>query len=137
MVWAAAGEEPDRGCGENCATIFWIKFGFIIVCFLQGMVGGLIPVYCEGCRTNPKIFGVANAFAAGVFLAISLVHMLPEEIEAWNAYRGKEGAFPLPETLCFAGYTMIMILDKVMFDTHAMFDDHGHGKAKDPADAHL
>lgn len=136
MVWAA-GEEADKPCGDQCAAIFWTKFAFVFFCFIQAMIGGLIPVYVDSCRTNPKIFGVANAFAAGVFLAISLVHMLPEEIEAWSKYRGHEGAFPLPEALCFAGYTMIMLFDKVMFDTHAMFDENQHGHAHDPADAHL
>ena len=41
----------------------------------------------------------------------------------------------MPELLAFAGYTIILILDKVLFDTHALFDDlgDGHGHA-DPAD---
>ena len=128
---------PEDGCGDNCTAVFWIKVGFIVVCFLEGMIGGLVPTWVEGCKSNPAVFGIANAFAAGVFLAIALLHMLPEEIEAWSKYRGHEGAFPLPEALCFAGYTMIMLFDKVMFDTHAMFDENQHGHAHDPADAHL
>ena len=94
----------------------------------------MIPTWSEGCRTNPKILGIANAFAAGVFMAIALMHVLPEEIEGWAEYIGTEEVFPLPEVLAFAGYTLILILDKVLFDTHALFDaddEHGHG---DPAD---
>ena len=34
--------------------------------------------------------------------------------------------------LAFIGYTLILVLDKVLFDTHALFDDHGDGHA-DPA----
>ena len=36
--------------------------------------------------------------------------------------------FPLPTLLLFFGYTLILILDKVLFDTHSLFDhDHEHG----------
>ena len=129
-------EEPaDEGCGDQCTTILWVKIAFVFVCFLEGMIAGLIPTWSEGCRTNPKILGVANAFAAGVFMAIALVHVMPEEIEEWANYVGTEEVFPLPEVLCFAGYTIILILDKVLFDTHALFDDHGDEHAHDPADA--
>ena len=41
-----------------------------------------------------------------------------------------EKIFPLPELMIFSGYTIILIIDKVLFDTHALFDhDHedGHG----------
>ncbi len=34
--------------------------------------------------------------------------------------------FPLPFILVFCGYTFILLVDKVMFDSHALFD-HGHG----------
>ena len=48
------------------------------------MIGGLVPTWVEGCKSNPAVFGIANAFAAGVFLAIALLHMLPEEIDDWK-----------------------------------------------------
>ena len=38
--------------------------------------------------------------------------------------------FPVPFLLLVTGYTLILVLDKVLFDTHAMFHDegeHGHG----------
>merc|ERR1712032_1060119 len=108
------GEEPEDGCGDDCAAVFWLKIAFILVCFLEGYIAGVFPTYNEGCRTNPKIMGVANAFAAGVFIAIALIHILPEEIEGWKEYSGAEEPFPLPEVLAFAGYTLILILDKVM-----------------------
>ncbi len=45
----------------------------------------------------------------------------------------------MPELLIFGGYTFILIIDKVLFDTHALFeheDGHGHGHA-DPAEKKL
>ena len=58
--------------------------------------------------------------------------MLPEEIAAWNEYQGEEEPFPLPEVLAFCGYTIILILDKVLFDSHTMFDGD-HAEPFDPA----
>lgn len=37
--------------------------------------------------------------------------------------------FPLPFVLVFFGYSFILLIDRVMFDSHALFehgDDHGH-----------
>lgn len=76
---------------------------------------------------------MANAFSGGLFLAIALVHILPEIVKDYNEWvkenhPGLEDAFPLPFVLVFTGYTFILIVDKVMFDSHALFD-HGHGDA--------
>ena len=73
-------------------------------------------------------------------MAIALMHVLPEEIESWAAYSGNpEKVFPLPEVLAFSGYTIILVLDKVLFDTHALFDhnDDSHDGHADPVDAKL
>lgn len=87
--------------------------------------------------------GVANSFAAGVFMAIAFMHLTPEMIEAWAEMPRNSGPdakiFPLPEMLIFVGYVIILIIDKVLFDTHALFDDDhgdGHGHA-DPAEVKL
>ena len=37
-----------------------------------------------------------------------------------------ETIFPLPYILVFCGYTFILLVDRVMFDSHSLFD-HGHG----------
>ena len=98
----------------------------------------MIPTWWLGCRESPKILGIANSFAGGVFLAIALMHITPEMIEGWTSMqeeKGVEKIFPLPELLIFSGYTIILIIDKVLFDTHSLFesnDGHGHGHA-DPA----
>jgi len=102
-------------------NVFWWKLSFIFVVFFEAFLTGLIPTWSRSCRENPKILGIANAFAAGVFLAIALVHILPEEAGNWNEMmdaKGVDEPFPLPYVLLFAGYTLILIIDKVMFDTH-------------------
>ena len=103
--------------------VFWIKTGFIVEIFCEALFAGLFPTFSKTCRESPKLLGIANSFAAGVFLSIALIHILPEEVENWENYNDNpERLFPLPYILVFCGYLLILILDKVMFDSHALFD---------------
>ena len=47
---------------------------------------------------------------------------------------------PIPFFLLVCGYSFILIIDKVLFDTHAILghdgDDHGHGEAEDHGHNH-
>lgn len=104
-------------------NVFWLKICFIVVVFCEAFFSGCFPTWSAGCRENPKILGIANSFAAGVFIAVALVHILPEEAEMWaDMNPDTDPLFPLPYFLMFLGYTLILIIDKVMFDTHALFD---------------
>jgi len=122
---------------------FWIKIGFIVLAFCEAFFTGLIPTWSKSCRESPKILGIANSFAGGVFIAIAFMHITPEMIEGWNELNADkiaadEKVFPLPEALIFLGYTFILVIDKVLFDTHALFDhDHEHGDTADPAEIKL
>jgi zinc transporter ZupT len=109
------------------------------VIFAEALISGMIPTWSSSCRESPKVLGIANSFAGGVFLAIAFMHITPEMIETWDGLpvnEGKEKIFPLPELLIFCGYTFILVIDKVLFDTHALFEhDHGdgHHESHDPA----
>ena len=122
---------------------FWLKIGFIVFSFCEAFFTGLIPTWSKSCRESPKILGIANSFAGGVFIAIAFMHITPEMIEAWNELNvdkieADEKVFPLPEALIFCGYTFILIIDKVLFDTHALFEhDHEDGDHADPAEIKL
>ena len=140
-------ESPEDNSDDDTAVLI-VKVVFIFVSFAEALISGMIPTWVPSCRENPKVMGIANSFAAGVFIAIALIHMTPEQIEGWNEIDGNaerlenDGkVFPLPEILIFAGYTFILILDKVLFDTHALFDhddEHGHGPDHaDPAENKL
>ena len=133
----AASEQQELGpiafsstsTGGNSTAVLWTKIGFIAVVTLEAVIAGMIPTWSPSCRENPKILGIANSFAGGVFMAIAFMHITPEMIETWNEMNaGKDKIFPLPELLIFLGYTFILIIDKVLFDTHALFehDEHGH-----------
>jgi hypothetical protein len=105
--------------------VFWTKIVFCIVCWCEAFFAGIFPTLSKGCRENPKILGIANAFASGVFLAIALIHILPEEVDIYyNELHADDNwgdLFPVPFFLMWAGYTLILVIDKVMFDTSKLF----------------
>lgn len=93
---------------------------------------GVIPVKVKSFRESPKILGIANAFSGGVFLAISLMHIMPEQSENYDSL-GEEGEisenlanFPMPYLLLVSGYTLILVIDRVLFDSHDILEEDVH-----------
>jgi zinc transporter 1/2/3 len=62
------------------------KIIFLLVIFGLALGTGMIPIKCKGFKESPKIIGIANAFSGGVFLAIALVHILPDVTESYQSY---------------------------------------------------
>jgi len=62
------------------ATI--LKLIFIFLSFFEAFLMGIIPIKSKTFKDSPKILGIANAFAGGVFISIALLHILPEQSEA-------------------------------------------------------
>ena len=71
-------EESGDTSGSGGSKVVWTKIGFMVLAFAEGLITGLIPTMSASCRESPKILGIANAFAGGVFLAIAFMHILPE-----------------------------------------------------------
>jgi len=57
-------------------TLF--KIGFVVTAFLEAAILGSIPIINKKFKESPLVLGVANAFSGGVFIAISLIHIMPE-----------------------------------------------------------
>jgi len=68
----------------NNPSLFWTKIGFCVFAFCEAFFTGIIPTQSKTFRESPKIMGIANSFAAGVFIAIALIHILPEAMEMWD-----------------------------------------------------
>ena len=116
-----------------------LKILFIIASFIEAAVMGTIPIFCKKFKESPKVLGIANAFSGGVFLAIALMHIMPEQSKAWELMQwGVENCesekdnfstpLPFPFLLLVLGYTIILTIDKVLFDTHTILAA-GHNEA--------
>jgi zinc transporter 1/2/3 len=73
-----------------------------------------------------KWSGVANSFAGGIFLAIALIHLLPEGTEAMNEGCGGDCGYPFSFLIGLMGYILILMIEKVVFDAHGG-PGHSHG----------
>ena len=131
MMDLHGGNTP--GDPADVKTLKILKGCFIVVVFFLTIIAGILPVYVKACKESPTFLGLANAFSGGLFLAIGLFHILPEVSDQYIEYyeglnEGQEPKFPLPFMLAFAGYTVVLMVDKVMFDSHSLFEgEHGHG----------
>ena len=111
--------------------------------FLLAFLAGLVPVFFNSCKNAKTIFSIANSFAGGVFISIAFVHIMPEANETWADYLnpdpddgvGRLGddddgpdPVPLPSVLLIVGYTLILLIDKILFDPHKLLGGHNHGK---------
>ncbi len=86
----------------------------IISVLLVGAIGGLFSVKLSASRNSRRLFSLGNAFAAGVFLAAGLLHMLPDANEGFNALSD----FPWAYLGCAIGFIMILFLERVVLAGH-------------------
>ena len=67
-------------------------------------------------KENVKIMGISNSFAAGVFLAIGITHLLPESHETFQDYFNKKHEktedkfFPYPFFICVLRFIYLNII---------------------------
>lgn len=87
-----------------------------------------IPMFCKVCRNSQRVLGVLNAFAGGVFLGMAFMHILPEANEEYIEHYKEilhEGGmteeeveefkiFPAPFVVFFAGYAVVLFVDRVV-----------------------
>lgn len=142
-----AADSSDDESGMR--TIMKLKIAMIVLLFCIVYLG-LIPAYSKFFRSSKVVLSLMNCFAGGVFLAMALIHILPEAAEQYNdimAEKAEEAhkaasnstasaheeeeegheehhAFPLPYLLFFVGYMMVLLIDRVLAGEHG--HSHGH-----------
>ena len=101
---------------------------------------GFIPKIWGKCRDSENTLSLLNCFSAGIFLAMSLIHMMPESAEIylmWAKAEGIEEPFPLPYVMFFVGYLLILAIDRVAAKAYHAGHNHGDGKEGKPINANM
>ena len=105
-------DDHEEEEGMDVDTFKWIMLVAMLLC-----IGfGLIPKVWSKCRDSENTLSLLNCFSAGLFLGMSLIHMMPEAAEMYTSWAAKEGierAFPLPFVMYFVGYLLILAIDRV------------------------
>lgn len=107
----------------NTATVKLLCGG---VLFLVAMLGAVLSKYASSF--SPKIVRVCNAFAGGILLAVTLVHMLADSSEDLETpgvavaafFTGDKNheAFPLAFTICGLGFLTILSVEVFLPGAH-------------------
>jgi solute carrier family 39 (zinc transporter), member 1/2/3 len=67
-------------------VLLYIKIAFIFVIFGIALGFGILPAKVKRCGRNPTFMSMANSFSGGLFLAIALVHILPDVVNDYHKY---------------------------------------------------
>ncbi len=107
-----ADHEDEHEEGISVDGFKWI----MLVCMLLCVGFGILPKLWDRCGKNEEALSYLNCFSAGLFMAMSIVHMMPESAEIYMGWAKKEGIerpFPLPYVCFFLGYLLILAVDRV------------------------
>ena len=121
-------KEEDEGLSVDS---FKIIMNFMMI-LCVGL--GIIPKIWPACQKSENALSFLNCFSAGIFLGMSLVHMMPEATEIYAIWAKKEGIekpFPLPYVGFFMGYMLILGVDRVA--AKACGVGHSHGAPVSPS----
>jgi len=100
-----------------------IQIGLIFAQMALVLGAGYMTLRVAGKPGNETILTHIRTFSGGVFMGMALIHMLPEAVMDVN--EGYPDYHELPYTTFVLGYLMILAIEKVVMDAHAMMHDHG------------
>ena len=107
--------------------VFYIKILYLIIIAAITSIFGLLPLCFNNCRKDTRLLNYANAFSGGIFLGIAFFHLFPEANENFELYFSSlEGqnslilGWPISYLLAFLSYSLILYLEKVAFNSHAL-----------------
>jgi len=101
--------------------VFGIKLALLIVILAAGALGGALPLLRRDVVGSERILGWGNAFAAGVFLAAGIVHMLPDADQIWS---GLGWDYPMAFALAGFAFTFMLLVEHVLLPEHAHEEVH-------------
>lgn len=102
-----------------------LKLALLLAILAAGAAGGSVPLWRGGATGSAKLLGWGNSFAAGVFLAAGLVHMLPD---ADRVFRALGFDFPVAFALAAIALTAMLLVE------HVLVPEHAHEELHAPSD---
>ena len=110
-------EEAAKAKDDDSFEYVGLKLIFLVVIFVLGLGGGLLPLYLRSLTKTDAFMSLLNAFSGGIFLTTGLTHILPHVVE--SGAKVDYGEYPLPYALVMLGYMAIFMVERVLFHSHA------------------
>lgn len=101
------------------------KLAFMVGILVVGWAGAALPLISRAAASGGRFMSWGNAFSAGIFLGIGLIHMLGEAQAAW-AELGWD--YPIAFVLATAAFAASLLFEHVLLPepAHAIVHHHGH-----------
>lgn len=96
------------------------------------MIFGSIPLRVKAFKENKLVLALANAFSGGLFLAVGIIHLLPEAAENFENYY-KEGLkpgeepdehFPFAFLITVLSFSLVLFIEKIATNHHHSHEIH-------------
>lgn len=100
-----------------------LKLVLAVCTLLAGALGGLVPLIRRRPFGARRIVGAGNAFAAGLFLAIGLLHFLPESAASFSSVRI---VYPAASLLAVGAFLLLLLFEHVILPDAAHDAAHAH-----------
>jgi zinc transporter 1/2/3 len=101
--------------------VFGVKLALLLAILLAGAIGSALPLLRRGSALNDRILGWGNSFAAGVFLAAGLVHMLPDADQTWTRLGWN---YPMAFALATFAFIFMLLVEHVLLPEQAHQEVH-------------
>ncbi len=98
-----------------------IKLALLIAILVAGAIGAALPLRRRDAPGGERLLGWGNAFAAGVFLAAGLVHMLPDADRTWTRL-GHD--YPTAFALAGLAFVLMLLVEHVLLPEQAHEEMH-------------
>ena len=104
----------------------WIT---VVIIFLTGLIAGYYPLFKRTTTKTPFTFPLGESFAAGLFLAVGLIHMMPDATKLFEKALPTV-YFPLGNFIAAVTFLTLLLLEHV-----AMSLSHSHEFKEETANA--
>ena len=98
-----------------------VKLALLLAILAAAVVGSALALLRRDTAPSDRILGWGNSFAAGVFLAAGLVHMLPDADQIWSRL-----GWDYPMAFAFAAFafTFMLLVEHVLLPEGAHEEVH-------------
>lgn len=101
--------------------MFGVKLLLLFVILLAGALGAAVPLIKRNTAQQDRLLGWGNAFAAGVFLAAGIVHMLPDADRIWSELGW---TYPMAFALAAFAFVLMLLVEHVLLPESAHREVH-------------
>ena len=114
-------------------SLIAIKLIFLAAILFSGWLGGVLPIRRGTVEPASRVLSWGNAFAAGIFFGIGMIHMLPEANDSWMEL-GWE--YPMAFALAGMAFLLFFLFEHVVLPDSAHAAVHAHAHPGDDVLAH-